>query len=92
MNQIISFFDYLINSPEIIALIVGGLSAFLFGLWGGLSKEKRTPKWIIWGISISGLIVSLAGIYSGFEGQKTSKLLQSKTEEIVKLSEKNMSF
>jgi hypothetical protein len=80
--------EYL-NSPDIVALVVGGVLISFFGLLAGLRLKERTPKWIAWGTFVAGLIVFLAGLLSGYENQQTSKLLQSKTEEIAKLSKEN---
>ena len=90
MNQILPFFYYLISSPEIIALIFGGILASFFSLKASFSNDKRTLKRLHVCIFLSGLLVVFSGIYSGYEGQKTSKLLQSKTDKIVILSEKNV--
>lgn len=88
MNQIRVFLEYLLSAGT-LALILGGILAFVFGLLAAFSKGERTPKWIAWGTFIAGLIVLVAGIFSGFEGQQASKLLQSKTEEVAKLSQEN---
>ena len=88
MNQIKAFVEYLLSAGT-VALILGGILAVFFGLLAAFSKEERTPKWIAWGTFFAGLIILLAGILSGFEGQQASKLLQSKTEEVAKLSQEN---
>lgn len=88
MISIKELIEYL-NSPDIVALIVGGVLISFFGLLAGLRLKERTPQWIAWGTFVAGLIVFLAGLLSGYENQQTSKLLQSKTEEIAKLSKEN---
>ena len=88
MISVKGFIEYLF-SPDVVALIIGGILVSFFGLKAALSKTERTPKWIAWGATLSGLVVILSGIYSGYENQQASKQLQSKTEEVAQISKEN---
>jgi hypothetical protein len=69
------------------ALVIGGILILLFSFLAAISKEKRILKWIALGSFLAGMIVLFAGLLSEYKGQQDSKLLQSKTEEVAKLSQ-----
>lgn len=80
------FLEHLFN-VNTAALVIGGILIFLFSFLAAISKEKRILKWIALGSFLAGMIVLFAGLLSEYKGQQASKLLQSKTEEVAKLSQ-----
>jgi hypothetical protein len=85
----IDFLKYFFN-PSTIALLLGGILTSLFGFLASISKEEKTPKWIARGAFIAGIIVLFGGVMSGYQQERNSKLLQSRTEQIENLSQKNI--
>jgi len=81
-----NFLEYLFN-VNTAAFVIGGMLIFLFSFLAAISKEKRILKWIALGSFLAGMIVLFAGLLSEYKGQQASKLLQSKTEEVAKLSQ-----
>jgi hypothetical protein len=81
-----NFLEYLFNVIT-AALVIGGILILLFSFLAAISKEKRILKWIALGSFLAGMIVLFAGLLSEYKGQQDSKLLQSKTEEVAKLSQ-----
>jgi cell division protein FtsB len=81
-----NFLEHLFNYVT-VALVIGGILILLFGLLASISKEKRSLKWIALGSFLAGMIVLSAGLLSEYKGQQASKLLQSKTEEVAKISQ-----
>ena len=81
-----NFLEYLLN-VNTAALVIGGTLILLFSFLAAISKEKRILKWIALGSFLAGMIVLFGGVLSEYKGQQASKLLQSKTEEVAKLSQ-----
>lgn len=80
------------SRPEIIVLIIGGFFLTFLAFLERLLNKERIPKYISWGIFVSGLIVIFSGLLTGYNNEKTSKLLQLKSDKIEELSEKNVNL
>ena len=81
-----NYLEHLFNYVTAV-LVIGGILILFFGFLAAISKEKRILKWIALGSFLAGMIVLFAGLLSEYKGQQASKLLQSKTEEVAKLSQ-----
>ena len=81
-----NFLEYLYN-VNTAAMVIGGILILFFSFLAAISKEKRALKWIALGSFLAGMIVLFGGVLSEYKGQQASKLLQSKTEELAKLSQ-----
>lgn len=83
-----SFFKYLL-SPEVVAIIFGGILASFFSLYKELSNDKSKAKYIHYGLFFAGLIVIISGVYSGYNNEQTSKIITKLTEKNIELSQSN---
>ncbi len=84
----IDFLKYFFN-PSTIALLLGGILTSLFGFLAAISKEEKTPKWIAVSAFVAGIIVLFAGVMSGYQQHRTSKILLSTTRENAQFAKTN---
>jgi hypothetical protein len=73
-------------SGSMIAMVIGGVLAALFGFIASISKEEKTPRWLCVCTFVAGLIVIAGGVASGISDAQDAKAIQEKTDSIAQLT------
>lgn len=85
MNELIQH----ISAATILA-VIGGVLISVFALLGAVFRQDKPPRWIHWCAFGAGIVVLLAGLLSEIESSKQARELESRSKQIIALSEKNI--
>ena len=78
-----------IRAPTILA-IAGGVLTCVFALLGSLARQDKPRRWIHWCAFGAGIFVLIAGLLGEIETSRQARELESKSNKIVALAEKNV--